>query len=88
MFKDVYHKLTRSSFQKAIVPRLKSWIHKVVFEEEEGSAKKTDSKPSLEQEVAAAAAAVSDVARASQEMLLSKSEGEFVNFSPHLVGGE
>ncbi|PSS07787.1 Peroxisomal membrane protein [Actinidia chinensis var. chinensis] len=78
MFKDVYHKLTRSSFQKAIVPRLKSWIRKVVFEEEEGSAKKMDSKPSLEQEAAAAAAAaataVSDVARASQEMLMSKSE--------------
>lgn len=69
-------------FQNAIVPRLKSWIRKVVHEEEEKSAKKTDSKPSLEQEATAAAkaaaAAAAEVARASQEMLISKTEGEFV----------
>ncbi|PSR89584.1 Peroxisomal membrane protein [Actinidia chinensis var. chinensis] len=67
-------------FKKSVVPRLKSWIRKVVFEEEEGSAKTTDSKPSLQQEAAAAAktaaAAAADVARASQEMLLSKREEE------------
>lgn len=63
-------------FKNAIVPRLKSWIRKVVHEE--GSAKKTDSTPSLEQEAAAAAkaaaAAAAEVARASQEMLISKTE--------------
>ncbi|GMQ10305.1 hypothetical protein CsSME_00053362 [Camellia sinensis var. sinensis] len=64
-------------FKNAIVPRLKSWIRKVAFEEEE-SAKKPSSKPSLEQEATAAAkaaaAAAADVARASQEMLISKTE--------------
>ncbi|KAI8543675.1 hypothetical protein RHMOL_Rhmol08G0237400 [Rhododendron molle] len=65
-------------FKNAIVPRLKSWIRKVVHEEEEKSAKKADSKPSLEQEATAAAkaaaAAAAEVARASQEMLISKTE--------------
>ncbi|XP_058227355.1 peroxisomal membrane protein PEX14 [Rhododendron vialii] len=65
-------------FKNAIVPRLKSWIRKVVHEEEEKSSKKTDSKPSLEQEATAAAkaaaAAAAEVARASQEMLISKTE--------------
>ncbi|KAL7161639.1 hypothetical protein ACSBR2_042166 [Camellia fascicularis] len=64
-------------FKNAIVPRLKSWIRKVAFEEEE-STKKPSSKPSLEQEATAAAkaaaAAAADVARASQEMLISKTE--------------
>ncbi|CAL5444641.1 unnamed protein product [Camellia sinensis] len=64
-------------YRNAIVPRLKSWIRKVAFEEEE-SAKKPSSKPSLEQEATAAAkaaaAAAADVARASQEMLISKTE--------------
>lgn len=64
-------------FKKAVVPRLKSWIRKVVSEGDESS-KKPDSTPSLEQEAAAAAkaaaAAAADVARASQEMLLSKTE--------------
>ncbi|CAL5441150.1 unnamed protein product [Camellia sinensis] len=67
----------KAAFINAIVPRLKSWIRKVAFEEEE-SAKKPSSKPSLEQEATAAAkaaaAAAADVARASQEMLISKTE--------------
>ncbi|PSS07786.1 Peroxisomal membrane protein [Actinidia chinensis var. chinensis] len=86
-------------FKEAGVSWLESWIRKVVFEEKKGSAKKPDSKPSLEQEAsaakaasaaakaasaaakaaasaAAAAAEVADMARASQEMLLSKSEEE------------
>ncbi|XWS60732.1 hypothetical protein CRYUN_Cryun07bG0060900 [Craigia yunnanensis] len=55
--------------KNAIIPRLKSWIRKVVLEEENGHAKKSDAKPSLAEEAAAA-----DVAKASQEMLNSKNE--------------
>ncbi|KAL0440910.1 UNVERIFIED_CONTAM: Peroxisomal membrane protein PEX14 [Sesamum radiatum] len=66
-------------FKNAVVPRLKSWIRRVVLEEdEEGQNKKNDSKPSIAEEAAAAAkaaaAAAADVARASQEMLTTKSE--------------
>lgn len=66
--------------QKSIVPRLKSWIRKVVREEDNDSPTKLDSKPSLAEEAAAAAkaaaAAASDVAKASQDILNSKVEGE------------
>ncbi|XP_057951395.1 peroxisomal membrane protein PEX14 isoform X3 [Malania oleifera] len=65
-------------FKNAIIPRLKSWIRKVVLEDDTDLAKKTNSKPSLEEEAAAAAkaaaAAAVDVAKASQEMLISKNE--------------
>nr|GMD33061.1 peroxisomal membrane protein PEX14-like isoform X1 [Ipomoea batatas] len=68
-------------FKKTIIPRLKSWIRKVVLEEEaaeEGAVKGINLKPSLAEEAAvaakAAAAAAADVARASQEMLASKTE--------------
>ncbi|GLU20715.1 hypothetical protein SLE2022_368990 [Rubroshorea leprosula] len=64
--------------KNAIVPRLKSWIRKVVLEEEDDLVKKTNSKPSLAEEAAAAAkaaaAAATDVAKASQEMLNSRNE--------------
>nr|KJB53149.1 hypothetical protein B456_008G295200 [Gossypium raimondii] len=64
--------------KNVIVPRLKSWIRKVVLEEENDHAKKLDAKPSLAEEAAAAAkaaaAAAADVAKASQEMLNSKNE--------------
>lgn len=64
--------------KKAIIPRLKSWIRKVVLEEEDDPVKKANAKPSLAEEAAAAAkaaaAAAADVAKASQEMLNSKSE--------------
>ncbi|MBA0806531.1 hypothetical protein Gohar_005982, partial [Gossypium harknessii] len=67
--------------KNVIVPRLKSWIRKVVLEEENDHAKKLDAKPSLAEEAAAAAkaaaAAAADVAKASQEMLNSKNEGGF-----------
>lgn len=59
-------------------------MRKVVLEEEEGEPliKKLNEKPNLAEEAAAAAkaaaAAAADVARASQEMLLSKTEGQFV----------
>ncbi|KAK3035330.1 hypothetical protein RJ639_034038 [Escallonia herrerae] len=75
-------------FKNSIVPRLKSWIRKVVLEEEEEDTKKTNAKPSLAEEAAAAAksaaAAAADVARASQEMVISKNEekryfGELMN---------
>ncbi|XP_024024492.1 peroxisomal membrane protein PEX14 isoform X2 [Morus notabilis] len=74
--------------KNAIIPRLKSWIRKVVSEEENDSVKKTDSQPSLAEEAAAAAkaaaAAAADVAKASQEMMNSKNEekryfGELMN---------
>ncbi|GAV63778.1 Pex14_N domain-containing protein [Cephalotus follicularis] len=62
--------------KNALVPRLKSWIRKVVLEEDNALVKKIDLKPSLAEEAAAAAkaaaAAAADVARASQEMLNSK----------------
>ncbi|CAA2956085.1 peroxisomal membrane PEX14-like isoform X1 [Olea europaea subsp. europaea] len=66
-------------FKNAIFPRLKSWIRKVVLEEEEeGLQKKYEVKPSLAEEAAAAAkaaaAAAADVARTSQEILISKTE--------------
>ncbi|KAJ6339809.1 hypothetical protein OIU77_007700 [Salix suchowensis] len=62
--------------KKTIIPRLKSWIRKVVLEEEDDSMMKTNTESSLAEEAAAAAkaaaAAAADVARASQEMLNSK----------------
>ncbi|KAF9625461.1 hypothetical protein IFM89_023056 [Coptis chinensis] len=64
--------------QNAILPRLKSWIRKVVLEEETDSMKKLDSKPSLVEEAAeaakAAAAAATVVAKASEELVNSKHE--------------
>ncbi|XP_011028565.1 PREDICTED: peroxisomal membrane protein PEX14 isoform X2 [Populus euphratica] len=64
--------------KKTIIPRLKSWIRKVVLEEEDDSVMKTNAKLSLAEEAAAAAkaaaAAAADVARASQEMLNSENE--------------
>ncbi|XWS37485.1 hypothetical protein CRYUN_Cryun19dG0046900 [Craigia yunnanensis] len=64
--------------KNAIIPRLKSWIRKVVLEEENDNTKKSDAKSSLAEETAAAtkaaAAAAADVAKASQEMLNSKTE--------------
>ncbi|CAH9062963.1 unnamed protein product [Cuscuta epithymum] len=73
--------LTAIFFKKSIIPRLKSWIRKVVLEEEatqEDGVRRNNLKPSLAEETAraakAAAAAAADVARASQEMMASKSE--------------
>ncbi|XVF54117.1 hypothetical protein PTKIN_Ptkin05aG0155200 [Pterospermum kingtungense] len=64
--------------KNAIIPRLKSWIRRVVLEEENDYDKKSDAKPSLAEEAAAAAkaaaAAAADVAKASQEMLNTKKE--------------
>ncbi|XP_061956904.1 peroxisomal membrane protein PEX14 isoform X3 [Populus nigra] len=64
--------------KNTVIPRLKSWIRKVVLEEEDDNVKKTNLKPSLAEEAAAAAkaaaAAAVDVARASQELLNSKNE--------------
>ncbi|XP_026421657.1 peroxisomal membrane protein PEX14-like isoform X1 [Papaver somniferum] len=66
-------------FKNAVVPRLKSWIRKVVLEEDgDDSLEKNTLKPNPAEEAAAAAkaaaAAASDVAKASQEMLNSKLE--------------
>ena len=71
--------------QKTIIPRLKSWIRKVVLKEEEGEplVEKGNAKPNLAEEAAAAAkaaaAAAADVARTSQEMLMSKTEGLYLS---------
>lgn len=65
-------------FKNSVVPRLKSWIRKVAFDEEDSLEKKTAGKPSLAEEVAAAAkaaaAAAADVAKASHEMIITKNE--------------
>ncbi|CAL0325359.1 unnamed protein product [Lupinus luteus] len=64
--------------KKSILPRLKSWVRKIVLEEDDEQLKITDKKPSLAEETAqaakSAAAAAADVARASQEILASKVE--------------
>ncbi|KAK7350617.1 hypothetical protein VNO77_09434 [Canavalia gladiata] len=64
--------------KKSVLPWLKSWIRNVVLEEEYDQLKRTGSKPTLAEEVAqaakAAAAAAADMAKASQELLTSKSE--------------
>ncbi|KAF8037122.1 hypothetical protein BT93_B0135 [Corymbia citriodora subsp. variegata] len=64
--------------KNAVIPRFKSWIRKVISDEESDVLKKTNAGPSLEEETAAAAkaaaAAAADVAKASQEMLNSKVE--------------
>ncbi|KAL6497470.1 hypothetical protein OROGR_029399 [Orobanche gracilis] len=62
-----------------IIPRLKSWIRKVVLEEDEEGLKKENSvKPNIAEEAVnaakAAAAAAADVARACQNILITKSE--------------
>nr|XP_016446288.1 PREDICTED: peroxisomal membrane protein PEX14-like [Nicotiana tabacum] len=57
---------------QVIIPRLKSWIRKVVMDEEDEK-DIVKEKPSLAEEAVVAAKAA-DVARASQEMLASKSE--------------
>ncbi|KAI4343757.1 hypothetical protein L6164_011066 [Bauhinia variegata] len=64
--------------KKSVLPWLKSWIRKVVLEQDNDQLKKIDSKPTSEEEAAqaakAAAAAAADVAKATQQMLTSKSE--------------
>ncbi|CAL9771083.1 unnamed protein product [Musa acuminata subsp. burmannicoides] len=63
-------------FKKMVVPRLKAWIRKVVEEESESGEDKPDSKLAEEAAEAAktAAAAAAAVAKASQELLGTKSE--------------
>ncbi|XP_064985536.1 peroxisomal membrane protein PEX14-like isoform X1 [Musa acuminata AAA Group] len=63
-------------FKKMVVPRLKAWIRKVVEEESESGEDKLDSKLAEEAAEAAktAAAAAATVAKASQELLGTKSE--------------
>ncbi|KAK1299346.1 Peroxisomal membrane protein PEX14 [Acorus calamus] len=65
-------------FKKVIVPRLKAWIREVVSEADEEEKKKYISKPIFVEEVAEAAktatTAATVVAKASQDMLTSKSE--------------
>ncbi|KAJ0231340.1 Peroxisomal membrane protein PEX14 [Hirschfeldia incana] len=64
--------------KKSLIPRIKSWVRRVMLEEETDPLKKSDAKPSLAEEAVAAAkaasAAASDVARVSQEMMITKSE--------------
>ncbi|KAF3512720.1 hypothetical protein F2Q69_00005102 [Brassica cretica] len=64
--------------KKSLIPRIKSWVRRIMLEEETDPLKKADAKPSLAEEAVAAAkaasAAASDVARVSQEMMITKSE--------------
>ncbi|XP_058749393.1 peroxisomal membrane protein PEX14 isoform X2 [Vicia villosa] len=64
--------------KNSLLPRLKSWIRKVVLDEDDELSKEANSKPTLAEEVAqaakSAAAAAADVAKASQDMLASKGE--------------
>ncbi|XP_014509226.1 peroxisomal membrane protein PEX14 isoform X2 [Vigna radiata var. radiata] len=64
--------------KKSFLPRLKSWIRKVVLDNDDEQLKKTDDKPTLMEEAAqaakSAAAAAEEVAKASQEILASKGE--------------
>lgn len=52
---------------------MKSWIRKINSEDENGAAKKTDSKPSVAEDAVATAKAAADaaaqVAKASQELM-------------------
>ncbi|KAJ7945872.1 peroxisomal membrane protein PEX14 [Quillaja saponaria] len=64
--------------KNSILPWLKSWIRKVVMEEEDAPVMKTDLKPTLAEETAAAAkaaaAAAVVVAKASQDLFSSINE--------------
>ncbi|KAK7411115.1 hypothetical protein VNO78_02523 [Psophocarpus tetragonolobus] len=64
--------------KNSVLPRLKSWIRKVVLEEDYEQLKGADSKPTLAEEAAqaakAAAVAAADIAKVSQELLTSKME--------------
>lgn len=64
--------------QNVVVPRLKTWIHKVVAEEKE-SEKENKLNSVLADQTAeaakAAATAAAVVAKASEELLKSKNEG-------------
>ncbi|XP_054822438.1 peroxisomal membrane protein PEX14-like isoform X2 [Prosopis cineraria] len=76
--------------KNSILPRLKSWIRKVVIEDEDDQLKRTDSKPTLAEEATQAAkeaaAAAAEMAKVSQEMLASKSEERryFEVYASHL----
>ncbi|XP_029129994.1 peroxisomal membrane protein PEX14 isoform X2 [Cajanus cajan] len=64
--------------KNSILPRLKSWVRKVVLDNDDEQLKKNDNKPTVMEEAAqaakSAAAAAADVAKASQEILASKGE--------------
>ncbi|XP_010550658.1 PREDICTED: peroxisomal membrane protein PEX14-like isoform X2 [Tarenaya hassleriana] len=64
--------------KNSIIPRLKSWVRRIVVEEDSDPSKREVAKPSLAEEAAAAAkaaaAAAADVARASQEMMRTRTE--------------
>ncbi|RYQ87464.1 hypothetical protein Ahy_B09g094983 isoform A [Arachis hypogaea] len=64
--------------KKSILPRLKSWIRKIVLEEEYNQLESTDSKPTVVEEASkaakAAAAAAVELAKANQEILTCRNE--------------
>ncbi|XP_027916899.1 peroxisomal membrane protein PEX14 isoform X2 [Vigna unguiculata] len=69
--------------KKSLLPRLKSWIRKVVLDNDDEELKKSDDKPTLMEEAAqaakSAAAAAAEVAKVSQEILASKERRYFVD---------
>ncbi|KAI5423439.1 hypothetical protein KIW84_046408 [Lathyrus oleraceus] len=64
--------------KNSLLPRLNSWIRKVVLDKDDELSRETNNKPTLAEEVAqaakSAAAAATNVAKASQDMLASKGE--------------
>lgn len=67
--------------QRVVVPRIKAWIKKVVTEREEEAEKEEKQSSKVAEEAAeaakAAASAAALVAKASQDLLSSRSEGFF-----------
>ncbi|CAE6255517.1 unnamed protein product [Arabidopsis arenosa] len=77
--------------KKSLIPRFKSWVQRIMLEEETDPLKKADAKPSLAEEAVAAgkaaSAAASDVARVSQEMMITKNEErKYFEDLTHLLG--
>lgn len=61
--------------QKLLLPRLKSWIRRVVAEGDEATELKAKLDEETREAVKASATAVSAIAQTNQELLASKDEG-------------
>jgi peroxin-14/E3 ubiquitin-protein ligase SIS3 len=65
----------RLHVQKLFLPRLKSWIRKVVAEAQETADLKSKIDEETKEAVRASSEAVSAIAKTNQELLASKDEG-------------
>ena len=63
--------------QKLFLPRLKSWIRRVVAESDEAAQLKHKIDDETKEAVRASSEAVSAIAKTNQELLASKDEGLF-----------